>query len=416
MKFLRCLSLILLLSQIATAYQVECEDPNKCPGYIAGLSNGGGVCSAFLVKKDIIATNLHCIPEGLRKGEMAEVNCNNRIRFFFPKTAKFLAQQVECDKVIYTSPQLKENELSTDFAFIKLAHEVQREVIEINQDGISDLSQIQIIKVDPEFPKGIVRSIDCEASQNTPVNPYFRDKYSPLVLMHGCPIMKGNSGSPLISSSGKAVGVLSAMQDVQFSFVNFDFMKKGTLRTALGTNFSCLNTFFLGYNIGYKNSCHVYIDLQSQKKMRDAIMDEVHREAFKKFQSESSLAFNEFAKSNSSLFLWQVKSRAPTDTEYSGGKLGFASLEPSCLLPQRAKPSTSLEVSVSIPNLAIQAGLNQKLKYQEVVVKDLIKVEYKILAQHLDFKQKIPIEVNVRGANNVTTSSRFNIEICKPNQ
>lgn len=416
MKFFLYLTLVLLLSQFATAYQVECADPSKCPGYIAGLSNGGGVCSAFLVKRNVMATNLHCIPEDLRRGELAEVSCKNKIRFFFPKTAKYEAQQVECEKVIYTSPQLKENELSTDFAFVQLSQDVQREVIEISQDGISDLSQIQIIKVDPEFPKGIVRTIDCEASQNTPVNPYFRDKYSPLVLMHGCPIMKGNSGSPLISSSGKAVGVLSAMQEVQFSFVNFDFMKKGTLRTALGTNFSCLNTFFLGYNIGYKKACHVYIDIQSQKKMRDEIMDEVHREAFKKFQADSSLAFNEFAKTNSSVFFWQVKSRAPTDSEYLAGNLGFASLEPLCLLPLKVKPPSALEVTVSIPNFSVLAGLNQKLKYQEHVVKDVINVGYKIQPQHFDFQEKIPVEVSIRSVNKIVTSSRITIEICKPNK
>jgi len=325
-------SLFVFLPALAWAkpvYNVACEKPDECPEWVAGLAHNKGVCSSFLVAPNIIGTNLHCIPEDLRK---EKISCLDRIIVSFPKTAKFPEETFDCEEMLHVSPPISDKTLTPDFAFFRIKGSTKREYLEIAKDGIADGAPITLFKVDPGTT-GIVRKVVCPAVQNSLFNPYFREDKSPLVSLIPCPIIKGNSGSALVGADGKAHGIIFSIYDVR---IPSDPTLTGpqVMGTASnGANFSCLNTFFLNYVQGEPDACSIAIDEVSQKRFFKELLEKRNQKFQKEVNEKMHAILKEKTDFHQGRLFWELTSTQPSFEEGKTGLLLKATIEAKCVQP-----------------------------------------------------------------------------------
>lgn len=323
----------------AQPYDVKCNDEADCPGWMAGLSHGKGVCSTFLVTDSIMATNLHCIPEELRNDGQ---DCKGKISAFFPKTSQFQAEVAECDSILFTSPPLVKDMLSPDFAFFKLTKPVNRAVLELSQVGMSDMTEMTVYKVDPSADKraGTIRKVLCTAVQNSMINPFFNSDKSPLVTLMPCHTIPGNSGSPILSADGKVRGIISAKSQDLVIIADPEVkagMPEGV--AAFGSNFSCLNTYFLGFNHGVPSDCRVNVDEKTRRLMLQKISAKTFEEVEAALQKKLLESFTVLAQQTKRSVRWKVKQTQASEEEVKKNILGNLELEPECLIPPAGDPA-----------------------------------------------------------------------------
>lgn len=195
-------------------YPVQCEDPFQCPDYIAGIAVGvdkgsGKACTGFLISPTLLMTNLHCLPDSL---QTAGAHCKESIRIYFPKTSRYNAEEIECEQVSRVSPASLTIPLVPDYAILTLTKSLSRPPVSISTEGISDNERLSIYKVDPseKGDRGTLKKIECSAVQRSVYNPLFTEDRHAIVSLIPCSVIPGNSGSPMISSTGKAKGIINS--------------------------------------------------------------------------------------------------------------------------------------------------------------------------------------------------------------
>lgn len=250
-----------------------CADKADCPGWFAHLKNHeGGNCSSFLLKPDVVATNRHCMPEDATH---AKVSCKGKITFHFPETDKFKKEVRECDEILQISDKFADEYIPLDIAILRLDKPVAREVAELAQTGLDDDVKFSIVKMDPDAKGGgKIRRVTCTAVQNSVINPYFQNNQSPIMHFQGCPIERGNSGSPMLNPEGKAVGIVSNLSVIlapNSVRKEVDDEVKGS--SGHGTNFSCLDTGFLGFNKGYDPACRLSLSEKFREDLRKKLLE-----------------------------------------------------------------------------------------------------------------------------------------------
>jgi Trypsin-like peptidase domain len=276
-------------------FQIQCENLEKCPEAVAAfLHTSGGRCSSFLIAPDIMATNMHCVPPGLKnEGD----SCYQKSFFVFPKTLNKPHEVLDCDKLIHASRPLGDWVLVPDYAFFKLKNSSQRTPLEISRKGFADKSVVEITKVDfaspsanakKNEPDALVKSISCHAVQNSTINPHFTSDFSSVVSFGKCDIIPGNSGSPILDSQGSVRGVISARQTPIIKSPGVSEERVW----GFGANFACLNTGFLGIVYGNPPECS-----SPQKKIE---YDMALKELFQKKLREIEPILNKKVQS----FLW----------------------------------------------------------------------------------------------------------------
>lgn len=230
------LTLIHLCAGAVPAYKVHCEDLDHCPESVVGVAaDGKSVCTGVLVQEDLVATNLHCIPEDLRK---EEASCKNRIVISFPATKSMAAEEIDCSRIKWISPQLKDTPLTPDYAFLRLEKKTSRMKVPINTSGFADGEFVTIFKIDPQADgSGILKKSICSAIQSSLANPLFLNARSPVISLIPCSIMRGNSGSPLFSADLEVKGLLNSMGTA----TDVNLKKAPFSQVGYGSNFACLN-------------------------------------------------------------------------------------------------------------------------------------------------------------------------------
>jgi hypothetical protein len=190
-------------------YYVSCEHPMDCPGYLAmlvtemklDLGFAYGRCSSFLVGPDVLATNAHCISPDLKAGD----SCEGRLFAFFPESKDHPSERVGCEKILSV---FRDSSAGYDYAFIRLSKAVDREVPEIDHGMKLSGTAATMWKVDPfEETFGMVRKGSCELFGDSFFVNYLPTPFSPSFSFSGCESVQGNSGSPLLSSDGKVIGI-----------------------------------------------------------------------------------------------------------------------------------------------------------------------------------------------------------------
>ncbi|MEQ1877094.1 MAG: trypsin-like peptidase domain-containing protein [Bdellovibrionia bacterium] len=230
-----------------TAYSVVCANPNECPGFIAQLivkeTDGHlATCTGFLLNSDTLMTNSHCIPTDLKSPGSA---CFDRIVFNFPKSGKLPAESAGCQSV--TKATVLSGNSSMDYAIVRLNRKVSRVNTTTSQEGVQDGGFYRLAKVDPPengSRSGTLHVVTCETIQNTELLLNFDNPRAEQIYLDDCPIVGGNSGSPLLKpGSDTAVALLQSgirrerIQELSLILQEAVAKKKGV---GFGTNLACI--------------------------------------------------------------------------------------------------------------------------------------------------------------------------------
>ncbi len=401
-----CFSIFLCYQSFSAQfnYKVECQNPEDCPEWFATLVHPQGVCSSSLIGSDLIATNLHCIPDDLAQ---VGADCHKRIEFIFPSGGGKNEERIECDRVLYLSPPLGSDTLKPDYAFIKLKTSPQRQPLEISQQGFPDQSKVTIYKMDPdaEGSHGIVRRIQCLAIQNSIINPYFTSDTSPLVLLTNCPIIKGNSGSPLILADGQAHGVVSATVEMPMTKALHDRIGSNPkLSFGFGSNFSCLTNPDLGFFMKKASDCEVAIDPMNQQKKADALIQKIIDKALKELQEKVNGGAQKALLAGKPLLMWQAVDEKISAVKPKSNQLLKVTFIPQCLLPKTPdlKPFESklskklVSIPQEIPEYLVSEKLDEYLRYAVQLDETKKKIPLTLIPKDLMKKRGIAVQFNER--------------------
>lgn len=159
-------------------------------------------CTGFLVGDDIIATNSHCIPDRLKS---PGIQCDSQIaiRFIDPSAKKNI---FHCKMILSYSPI---DLFDPDYAFLRI-EQTGKQPFVIHKDGLKDNESIRIPRVNPLSHSigGRLETEFCRIGLGTLLNPKGTNSWSKTAVGLGCEVQNGNSGSPVLNSQGKIVGIL----------------------------------------------------------------------------------------------------------------------------------------------------------------------------------------------------------------
>lgn len=395
---------ILIFSLIAASAlgDVVCEKASECPEHVGQViinDNGFKVCTGFLIKEDVVATNLHCVPESLKT--VGSV-CSKIIKIQFPGQKSAEVESNECDKVLFLSAPLQNNSLNVDLALFKFKKNFGRKVFRVSQEGFPFNAEYDLYKIDPVAKGGILKKITCPPKPHSILNPYFISEKSPIVNFNPCVAVKGNSGSPILSKEGFVRGMLSSGGGLGVKDPNQE------MNTVFGSNFSCVNLSFLGYPSQNLSACEVIVDEKNEKKLAQQMMDTENSKLIKTV--EEKLQFEKrFKDSDMRLFQWNLVSESKEENknkkpdsqgEYFIREVLFL-LKPKCIamknipaeILRKKLKSGFFEITFDLPEFAAKQKVGSKLELAADLSEKNIKYKTKVSAQELFNSDRVRFEV-----------------------
>jgi len=218
---------------------LECSaSDGQCPEAVGRLltvfpDNSYSSCTGFLVTPQIIMTNSHCV-------ELASADYCEKTRFIVRTGKAGKTKVLRCSEVLLVNPlNADETHNDGDYAFVKLAESTTLRPLTVETSlGVAEGQSYAIWSIDApqgETPRVVRR--DCEAVQRTVVLPHFENDHSSIVSLINCPIIPGNSGSPILNSAGQAVAIAYAGNEQDVADAHPILQGR---RVALGVNFSCV--------------------------------------------------------------------------------------------------------------------------------------------------------------------------------
>ncbi len=314
-------------------FTVECEDVPGCHPSVALLiakesAESLTVCTASLVTGDIVFTNKHCLPPELMS---AGSDCRGQVLIKFPETPEYRAETHDCENVEIVSPYnvLREPRQQTDFAFLRLATKTNRPRLVLDTRGIDDGEILKVIRMTPilEHMKGVISDVKCRAVQNTVVTPLFKSRLSPVVHVNDCPIVKGNSGAPLLGANGRVKGII---QQGKGDPSKAPLISKTFAR---GTNVACIEFPRIGLFGARAEECEQELSDETEMAALEELWQKQIR--FEERAIEIEKRANEHARSAPPFLQWRLESelRPFEDDGYetlAGGVLMSVRLDPEC--------------------------------------------------------------------------------------
>lgn len=187
---------------------IECDaiKGGSCPEGVTRLliidknnADNSGVCSGFMVNENTMITNQHCIKD--------QFTCNNTYVAIYNG---YGYQKTKCDKVVkiisdYADPNDPRKAL--DVAVVKLKDRFFGETFKIAQTRPEPLDTVTAWVVDHT---GLDRETpNLVESRITEFNCYIgREPGRSSMILKNCPVIAGNSGSPVVNSVGEIIGVI----------------------------------------------------------------------------------------------------------------------------------------------------------------------------------------------------------------
>lgn len=185
------------LERFVNELTFECESlkGDKCPEGIGRLiiynrenPNESSLCSGFLVKDNILITNNHCV-SSLKECEDTFINIY---------TEKEIVK-ARCESILYTEADNSSTKLKKiDVSVLKINRPVPIKFLDLNKEEILPGENLHSWVVDHISGKRArITELKCEF-----------ENHSPSMRLKNCPIILGNSGSPLLDERRNVVGVL----------------------------------------------------------------------------------------------------------------------------------------------------------------------------------------------------------------
>jgi len=227
-----------LLSQA----KLGCQNPEDCSSSVGMILSQTKTevitCTAFLVEKDLVVTNSHCIPYEFKNGK----SCQGFIQILLPVHTKGKAKH-NCKEIINYSE--RPNALSPDLAVLRLETSSLQNPLELSKEGFSE--SLMALKVNPlKGASGILVRENCNPALNSYRFPLFQSPSNPVALLGDCQSLPGNSGSPLLNAKKAVVGLLQANVPVNEPQKKAwgPYLAKGETFAplVLATNISCLSS------------------------------------------------------------------------------------------------------------------------------------------------------------------------------
>ncbi|MEN9353432.1 MAG: Trypsin-like peptidase domain [Fibrobacterota bacterium] len=201
--------------------RLDCRQQADCHPSVAMISgvqpvndSGWGTyqCTATLVDSQTILTNRHCIPHDLQKSLPGD-GWTGRIWVGFPG-----GQEERREAVHLTARSARKDSTGQDWAFLRLDKPVGRPVLKLSRAGLPDGARLDAIGWDPilvqEGRGGRARRSTCRVVNGSPVTRFGTgDVLARSVLIEDCLVRVGNSGSPLLDSTGQVVGLVDGLFD-----------------------------------------------------------------------------------------------------------------------------------------------------------------------------------------------------------
>lgn len=342
------------------SFTVECQDPTTCNPSVALLiakesETSLSVCTASLVGENVVFTNKHCLPQEIM---FAGSRCRGLVLVKFPEAGEHRSETVECEEVELVSPYdvLHEPKQQTDFAFVRLGAKLDRPILKFDTGGIDDAEVLKVTRMSPQMDelKGVMSDLECKAVQNTVVTPMFKSRFSPVVHVNDCPIVRGNSGSPMFGADGRIKGIIQQGKgDPQAApLISKTFGR--------GTNAACIRFHSIGLNGASVEDCEQDLSDEAASQAFNALWEKQIQ--FEKRAAELDKRVATRVKKVPRLVKWRVESELVpfSDESYetlSGGNLMTVRLSPDCI------------VASELPKIASSQRTKTKFQLSEWVLR-----------------------------------------------
>lgn len=280
-------------------FELSCLD-SSCPKNVGALlikdGNSIGTCTFSMITEDIALTNRHCVPDSIA---FENANCQNNIRLIYNIDGQ--KEIAKCAQVITVPDEYKSKELiQRDYAFIRVKEKFKNSTFQVDTSGSEDGATVYAITATPKKHwQGLgseVQRKKCNTSMNSLILPSYNNKLSPMFAVVGCEIIPGNSGSPLLNSMGKLIGVVQntvttkrgdSSHSLNVFQAAFDFKDKvqekiKQVKGGHATNAACFKLNELGLNPWSDYNCITSRDL----------MDREYSNAFTKTLSLDKINFD----------------------------------------------------------------------------------------------------------------------------
>ncbi|MDA8792917.1 serine protease [Bacteriovoracaceae bacterium] len=178
-----------------------CETVNNsdsCPDGLARVfifnqyePTESSVCTGFLIDEDVLITNNHCVTN--------ELDCQNT---FIAIHSDGSSVRAKCSEILETESNGGSGLVARtlDYSILKLDKTVDITPIQTQSIEVQNQEQLSTFVVDQiDILHGRIVQLNCKAEI-----PGFVAS----TLLISCPIIPGNSGSPVLNSSGNAIGII----------------------------------------------------------------------------------------------------------------------------------------------------------------------------------------------------------------
>lgn len=235
-----------------------------------------GRCTGWVNEDDVVVANMHCVDN------RTVGNINVPVKDTYFKTVDREGKPGKVYKIShlikgYRSSGDGQYSRSIDYAFFKLEEAIEGvKPIQITRDPIETGMTLKSISVNQERTSFFGRSSDdykfkldtytCEVSNANAFLRFTGKKNAPSFGMYNCPVVGGNSGSPLLTAKRQAIGLVdrnARLSDIRLKAAlkdvyDEDLMTDSTMKLTgfgIGNAFYCIPDLSPESGVGVVDHC-----------------------------------------------------------------------------------------------------------------------------------------------------------------